>query len=48
MEFNDQDIANWLGDDFTRADFIDMLKDLANGVYRIEHLKQDITDYRED
>ena len=47
MELTDQDIINWLGSDFTRADFIDMLRDLANGVYRVEQLKQDITDYME-
>jgi hypothetical protein len=48
MELKDQDITNWLGSDFTRADFIDMLRDIANGVYRVEQLKQDITDYLED
>ena len=47
MQLTDQDIINWLGSDFTRADFIDMLRDLANGVYRVEQLKQDITDYME-
>lgn len=48
MELKDQDINNWLGSDFTRADFIDMLRDIANGVYRVEQLKQDITDYLGD
>ena len=47
MEFTDQDIINWLGSDFTRADFIDMLRDIANGVYCVEQLNQDITDYLE-
>jgi hypothetical protein len=48
MEFTDQDIINWLGSDFTRADFIDMLRDIANGIYRVEQLNQDITDYIEE
>ena len=39
MELTNQDIINWLGSDFTRVDFIDMLRDIANGVYRVEQLK---------
>jgi hypothetical protein len=46
-KLTDQDVINWLGSDFTRADFIDMLRDIANGVYRVEQLNQDITDYIE-
>jgi hypothetical protein len=47
QKLTDQDVINWLGSDFTRADFIDMLRDIANGVYRVEQLNQDITDYIE-
>jgi hypothetical protein len=48
QKLTDQNVIDWLGSDFTRADFIDMLRDIANGVYRVEQLNQDITDYIEE
>lgn len=47
MQLQDQDIINWLGSDCTRAELIDILRDIANGIYRPEQLRQDITDYME-
>ena len=47
-KLTDQNVIDWLGPDFSRADFIDMLRDIANGIYRVEQLNQDITDYIEE
>ena len=41
----DEDLLQWLGGDASVADLIDMLRDLANGVYRIEQLRLDINDF---
>ena len=48
QKLTDQNVIDWLGSDFSRADFIDMLRDIANGIYRVEQLNQDITDYIEE
>jgi len=45
--FTDENLLQWLGGDVSIADLTDMLRDLANGVYRIEQLQQDITDFLE-
>jgi putative SOS response-associated peptidase YedK len=43
-QLTDEDLLQWLGSDVSVADLIDMLRDLANGVYRIEQMRQDIDD----
>ena len=43
-KLTDEDLLQWLGSDVSVADLIDMLRDLANGVYRIEQMRQDIDD----
>jgi hypothetical protein len=43
--FTLQDVKNWIGSDATRDDLIDIIKDLANGIYRPAQLRQDIADY---
>jgi len=48
MKFTDAQIESWLGSDVKRADFIDMLRDIANGVYRPEQLHEDIRSWIED
>jgi hypothetical protein len=48
MKFTDAQVESWLGSDFKRADFIDMLKDIANGVYRAEQLHEDIRSWVAD
>ena len=40
------DLTQWLGDDATKTDILDMLLDIARGVYRVEQLQQDIRDYQ--
>ncbi len=47
MDFTLENVTAWLGSDITKAEIIDILKDVANGVYRPEQLKQDIQDYIE-
>ena len=43
-QLTNEDLLQWLGSDVSVADLIDMLRDLANGVYRIEQMRQDIDD----
>lgn len=38
-------VKAWLGSDLTQWDFIDMLTDIANGVYNTTQLYYDISDY---
>jgi len=41
-------VEAWLGSDFSRFEFIDMLQDIANGIYRVEQLQEDIRSWVEE
>jgi hypothetical protein len=41
-------VEAWLGSDISRFDLIDMLQDIANGIYRVEQLQGDIRSWIEE
>jgi len=43
-----EQIDSWLGSDSSRFDLVDMLQDIANGIYRVEQLEQDIRSWIEE
>ena len=44
----DEQVKNWLGSNVSQWDLIDMLKDIANGVYTTTQLYHDILDFTEE
>ena len=42
QKFTFEQIRDWLGSDCDKSDLIDMVQDIANGVYRAEQLHEDI------
>ena len=47
-KFTYEQIESWLGGDVTRFDLIDMIQDIANGVYRAEQLHEDVRSWVEE
>lgn len=47
-EFTFQQVKSWIGSDSDRADLIDMIKDIANGIYRAEQLHEDVRSWIEE
>ena len=45
-KFTFDEVKSWVGSDTTRDELIDMVMEIANGIYRVEQLKQDINDYK--
>ena len=46
--FTFEQVQEWLGSDIQKSDLIDMVKDIANGVYRAEQLNGDIRSWVEE
>jgi hypothetical protein len=42
IHFTFEQVKDWLGSDVDKTDLIDMIQDIANGVYKAEQLKEDI------
>jgi hypothetical protein len=40
--FTFEQVREWLGSDTDKSDLIDMIQDIANGIYRPEQLHEDI------
>lgn len=43
-----EQVKNWLGSNVSQWDLIDMLTDIANGVYNTTQLYHDILDFTEE
>jgi hypothetical protein len=46
--FTHEQVKNWLGSNVIQWDLIDMLTDIANGVYTTTQLYHDILDFTEE
>lgn len=43
-----EQVRDWLGSDTDKTDLIDIIQDIANGVYRVEQLQGDIHSWVEE
>jgi len=43
-----EQVQAWLGDDATKSEMIELLTEIANGLYKPEQFKKDIIEYKLD